>query len=231
MPKITSKSKSVSSPSQLKQATLSFSASKRTASNNSSHKPSQKVSQRQLSSQRRAAVVDSDSDEIELDAVDSDEIEVDDIELSSDEEDEVEVVESDEPAAKETPRPAVVSKPQQPTIVKATRPRDKTNTISPNELPELNEKEKRWGPYHATVRAKRGYLQLIHAEDQDKFHDMLRVFDLSYEYGPCIGVPRLERWERAAALGLNPPVEIRDILTTRQGATQSYSESVFYDQV
>ncbi|KAJ7815029.1 hypothetical protein B0H14DRAFT_2848844, partial [Mycena olivaceomarginata] len=193
----------------LKQATLSFSASKRTASNNSSHKPSQKISQRQLSSQRRAAVVDSDSDEIELDAVDSDEIEVDDIELSSDEEDEVEV--------------SVVSKPQQPTIVKATRPRDKTNTISPNELPELNEKEKRWGPYHATVRAKRGYLQLIHAEDQDKFHDMLRVFDLSYEYGPCIG--------RAAALGLNPPVEIRDILTTRQGATQSYSESVFYDQV
>lgn len=160
MPKITSKSKSISSPSQLKQATLSFSASKRTASNNSSHKPSQKVSQRQLSSQRRAAVVDSDSDEIELDAVDSDEIELDDIELSSDEEDEVEVVESDEPAAKETPRPAVVSKPQQPTIVKVTRPRDKTNIISPNEPLELNEKEKRWGPYHATVRAKRGYLQL-----------------------------------------------------------------------
>lgn len=159
---MTSKSKSVSSPSQLKQATLSFSALKRTASNNSSHKPSQKVSQRQLSSQRRAAVVDSDSDEIEPDVSDSDESEVDveDIELSSDEEDEVEPVESDEPAAKETPRPAVVSKPQQPTIVKVTRPRDKTNTISPNEPLELNEKEKRWGPYHATVRAKRGYLQL-----------------------------------------------------------------------
>ncbi len=29
----------------------------------------------------------------------------------------------------------------------------------------------------------------------------------SYEYGPCVGVTRMERWERAAALGLNPPVE------------------------
>lgn len=29
----------------------------------------------------------------------------------------------------------------------------------------------------------------------------------SYEYGPCIGVTRMERWDRAAALGLNPPVE------------------------
>lgn len=31
----------------------------------------------------------------------------------------------------------------------------------------------------------------------------------SYEYGPCIGVTRLERWNRAEALGLNPPPEAR----------------------
>jgi DNA polymerase delta, subunit 4 len=30
----------------------------------------------------------------------------------------------------------------------------------------------------------------------------------TYEYGPCVGVTRLERWERAAALGLNPPPEV-----------------------
>ncbi len=34
------------------------------------------------------------------------------------------------------------------------------------------------------------------------------MFDLSYEYGPCVGVTRLERWERALALGLNPPAEV-----------------------
>ena len=30
----------------------------------------------------------------------------------------------------------------------------------------------------------------------------------SFEYGPCVGVTRLERWERAFALGLNPPDEV-----------------------
>lgn len=30
----------------------------------------------------------------------------------------------------------------------------------------------------------------------------------SYEYGPCAGVTRLERWERADALGLKPPPEV-----------------------
>ena len=42
---------------------------------------------------------------------------------------------------------------------------------------------------------------------------MHRPFDRnicrSYEYGPCVGVSRLERWERAQALGLNPPPEVR----------------------
>jgi len=213
MPKSSSKSKSVSSPS-LKQATLSFSASKRTASNTST----QKVTKRAPTLSSRPAVVHSDSDEIE----------VDDLEFSSDE-DEVEIVDSDEPAEKETPR-ATVAK-QQPSIVKVTRPREKAVASNPNEVLELDEKDPRWRSHYSAVRTKRGYLQLIHAEDQDKFHDILRVFDLSYEYGPCIGVTRLERWERAAALGLNPPTEVRDILTTRQGAMDSYSQSVFYDQV
>ena len=30
----------------------------------------------------------------------------------------------------------------------------------------------------------------------------------SSEYGPCIGMTRLERWERAKSLGLNPPTEV-----------------------
>lgn len=34
-------------------------------------------------------------------------------------------------------------------------------------------------------------------------------FIRSYEYGPCIGVTRLERWNRAEALGLSPPPEVR----------------------
>ncbi len=36
----------------------------------------------------------------------------------------------------------------------------------------------------------------------------VRALTRTYEYGPCVGVTRLERWERAAALGLNPPPEV-----------------------
>lgn len=74
----------------------------------------------------------------------------------------------------------------------------------------------------------------------------------SYEFGPCVGIPRLDRWERAQALGLNPPKEVfdlypslflrdvlssmllqvYDILNTKQGSTlDEYSQSVFHDQV
>ncbi|NWH95523.1 DPOD4 polymerase, partial [Aegithalos caudatus] len=47
--------------------------------------------------------------------------------------------------------------------------------------------------------------------------EMLRRFDLSWEYGPCTGerprFPRFpRRWERAQELGLSPPGPIRDAL-------------------
>lgn len=46
-------------------------------------------------------------------------------------------------------------------------------------------------------------------------HEILRLFDLSYEYGPCVGVSRLARWERAHKAGLNPPVQVRYAKHTR----------------
>ncbi|KAF1548587.1 DNA polymerase delta subunit 4, partial [Eudyptes schlegeli] len=42
--------------------------------------------------------------------------------------------------------------------------------------------------------------------------EMLRRFDLAWEYGPCTGITRLQRWERAEALGLSPPGPVRDAL-------------------
>lgn len=42
----------------------------------------------------------------------------------------------------------------------------------------------------------------------------LRQFDLDSRYGPCIGLTRLERWERAAKLGLEPPAHVRQLLTS-----------------
>ncbi|KAM6033176.1 LOW QUALITY PROTEIN: DNA polymerase delta subunit 4 [Chlamydotis macqueenii] len=42
--------------------------------------------------------------------------------------------------------------------------------------------------------------------------EMLRRFDLAWEFGPCTGITRLQRWERAQALGLSPPNPVRDAL-------------------
>ena len=34
-------------------------------------------------------------------------------------------------------------------------------------------------------------------------------------YGPCIGITRLRRWERAAAMGLRLPPRVRDLVLRR----------------
>ncbi|KAF9454387.1 hypothetical protein P691DRAFT_692554 [Macrolepiota fuliginosa MF-IS2] len=100
------------------------------------------------------------------------------------------------------------------------------------QLPELNIKDPRWKKLFDDAKTKRGGLPLVHGKDESSVHQILRAFDLNYDYGPCIGVTRLERWERAGALGLNPPPEVRDILLTREGVEQrSYSECVFQDEV
>ncbi|XP_006113806.1 DNA polymerase delta subunit 4 [Pelodiscus sinensis] len=47
--------------------------------------------------------------------------------------------------------------------------------------------------------------------------EMLRQFDLSWEYGPCTGITRLQRWERAKSLGLSPPVVVLETLLEHEG--------------
>ncbi|XP_044872007.1 DNA polymerase delta subunit 4 isoform X2 [Mauremys mutica] len=47
--------------------------------------------------------------------------------------------------------------------------------------------------------------------------EMLKQFDLSWEYGPCTGITRLQRWERAESLGLSPPLMVRETLLEHEG--------------
>ncbi|EIW58128.1 uncharacterized protein TRAVEDRAFT_71842 [Trametes versicolor FP-101664 SS1] len=97
---------------------------------------------------------------------------------------------------------------------------------------KLDLEDKRWRKQYGVVREKMGHLEPVHAQGQTMVHHILRVFDLSYEYGPCIGVSRLDRWERAHALGLNPPSEVKDILLTKEGSTdEQFTQSVFHNQV
>lgn len=42
--------------------------------------------------------------------------------------------------------------------------------------------------------------------------ETLRAFDLNGKFGPCVNPTRLERWERAERLGLNPPKEVKALL-------------------
>lgn len=41
---------------------------------------------------------------------------------------------------------------------------------------------------------------------------MLRDFDLTSVYGPCLGLTRMQRWERAQLCNLNPPDQVRSVL-------------------
>lgn len=48
----------------------------------------------------------------------------------------------------------------------------------------------------------------VHQEELPLEEKVLRHFDLSLQYGPCIGISRLARWRRAQWLGMKPPVEV-----------------------
>ncbi|GBF91498.1 hypothetical protein Rsub_04238 [Raphidocelis subcapitata] len=60
--------------------------------------------------------------------------------------------------------------------------------------------------------------------------DTLRAFDLSSKFGPCTGMTRLERWERASRLGLQPPEEVRRILVAA-GADSPANLNIWHGRV
>ena len=68
------------------------------------------------------------------------------------------------------------------------------------------------------TRASPSILLSLYEGDQDlcSEENLLRSFDLNSRFGPCTGVSRLERWERAQGLGLNPPNEVRDLLLRQE---------------
>ncbi|XP_025089843.1 DNA polymerase delta subunit 4-like [Pomacea canaliculata] len=67
-------------------------------------------------------------------------------------------------------------------------------------------------------------------EQQHKDPDLevLKQFDLRLEFGPCIGITRKERWERAEKHGLSPPQEVLDILL-RHPDNDTYLQSLWKD--
>ncbi|KAL1740747.1 DNA polymerase delta, subunit 4-domain-containing protein [Schizophyllum fasciatum] len=181
---------------QLKQARLSFTASKRTASANTA-KPAKAVAPRTSSTPILSRRTSSSSSSASGRS------------SSDDTDDDVEIVERPRPTRRRSDfRKAVV--------------------VVDEEAAHLDVKDPRWNRAYKEAKELRG-TPLVHAEGQNKVHDILRVFDMTYKYGPYVGITRLERWERANNLGLHPPPEIKDILLTQEGKTlDEYAQSAVY---
>ena len=57
------------------------------------------------------------------------------------------------------------------------------------------------------VRGQRKGMSLSEVED------VLRGFDMTTKYGPCAGISRSERWQRAEELGLNPDPVVLSLIS------------------
>ncbi|KAJ3153549.1 hypothetical protein HDU89_000590 [Geranomyces variabilis] len=55
-------------------------------------------------------------------------------------------------------------------------------------------------------------------DDRAELLTVLKGFDLDIKFGPCMGLSRLERWNRAQKLELEPPQDIRHLLLSPQVA-------------
>ncbi|KAM0041676.1 putative DNA polymerase delta, subunit 4 [Helianthus debilis subsp. tardiflorus] len=54
-------------------------------------------------------------------------------------------------------------------------------------------------------------------ENRDANEEVLRQFDMNMMYGPCVGMKRIDRWNRASSLGLSPPDDVYRLLTSAAG--------------
>ena len=55
----------------------------------------------------------------------------------------------------------------------------------------------------------------------------LRGFDLDFAFGPLIGTSRLDRWERAQKLGLEPPADVKKLILRHGGEDSPFNLHVF----
>lgn len=51
----------------------------------------------------------------------------------------------------------------------------------------------------------------------------LRKFDMDWRFGPCIGISRLERYDRAVKNGFHPPEQVRTLIRQHEG-DERYTE-------
>ncbi|CCX07403.1 DNA polymerase delta, subunit 4-domain-containing protein [Pyronema domesticum] len=67
----------------------------------------------------------------------------------------------------------------------------------------------------------------VHQSDLSTTEKILRHFDLSSQYGPCIGISRVARWRRAEVLGLKPPMEVLAVALEKDAETMAEIDGFF----
>ncbi|KAF5582663.1 DNA polymerase delta subunit 4 [Fusarium pseudoanthophilum] len=71
----------------------------------------------------------------------------------------------------------------------------------------------------------------LHQQGVSLSERVLRYFDVSSQYGPCIGMPRIKRWKRAERLGLNPPIEVLAVLLKEESKGNDKIETAHMDEI
>ncbi|KAL8335371.1 hypothetical protein RB598_009527 [Gaeumannomyces tritici] len=95
------------------------------------------------------------------------------------------------------------------TVVTAAAPAPVVKSAAELEAEQVSDAQVR--RYWRSLESRR-LAPRVHQGDLDVDEKVLRYFDVSSQYGPCIGISRIRRWNRAERLGLRPPIEVLAIL-------------------
>ncbi|KAK4544881.1 hypothetical protein LTR36_003785 [Oleoguttula mirabilis] len=71
----------------------------------------------------------------------------------------------------------------------------------------------------------------VHQEGLSVHEKVLREWDMSGQYGPCIGIARLKRWKRANLLGLKPPMEVLAVLLKELEGGEVKAQRAYVDEL
>ncbi|MCJ1474712.1 hypothetical protein MMC13_003372 [Lambiella insularis] len=71
----------------------------------------------------------------------------------------------------------------------------------------------------------------VHQQGLSLEQKILREFDLSSQFGPCVGIARTKRWNRARSLGLQPPIEVLAVLLKEDAKNTMQAQRAYVDEL
>ncbi|ATY65608.1 DNA polymerase delta subunit [Cordyceps militaris] len=146
----------------------------------------------------------------------------------------------DAPAEKELEVDEVVAEPEaeEPVEEDEDEEEEEEDVIEEVVVPEKTQaelqaeklSEARIGKYWKSIEAER-MAPRVHQQGLSLHEKVLRYFDVSSQYGPCIGTPRMKRWQRAERLGLSPPIEVLAVLLKEENKGNIDIETAHMDKI